>query len=415
MCGIIANIQHDQLIPQEQFQQQLDSIRHRGPDDQGVWFSPNGHVGLGTRRLAIQDLSPAGHMPMGDPSGQVWITYNGEIYNFQPLRADLTERGYAFRSGSDTEVVLAAYLEWGTDCLDFLNGMYAFVIYDSRDIPQSPHLAGPGIFAARDRAGEKPFYYWPHADGIYCASELKSLIANPYFPRRLDTAAFNFYLAYGYFPCILCILDEVKKLPAAHALTYVFETKALKTWRYWQPPTNMPVETADPDTLVNELESLLEDSVRARLVADVPVGILLSGGLDSSLITAMAARTSSTPVKTFTISFPGHGHYDEGPFARQVADYFATDHCELIAEPATIDLLPEMAHYFDEPLGDSSLIPTYLVSRLTREHVTVALGGDGGDELFGGYRRYSNALNKQRLLTRVPQPVRALTARIASE
>jgi asparagine synthase (glutamine-hydrolysing) len=221
----------------------------------------------------------------------------------------------------------------------------------------------------------------------------------------------NAFLTFGYVPGEMCILEGVKKLPPAHALTYHIETGSLRTWCYWSlPEAYQGDEAIDSEEVVDELIRLLGESVRLRCIADVPVGILLSGGIDSSLVTAMAAQYSSRPIKTFTITFPGHGVYDEGPFARKIAEHFATDHHELVAEPTTVDLLPELVRYFDEPLADSSLIPTFLVSRLTRQYVTVALGGDGGDELFGGYLHYRFGLRMRAWLRAVPQPLRALAA-----
>jgi asparagine synthase (glutamine-hydrolysing) len=419
MCGIVGSIHLNRPINPESFHRQCDALHHRGPDDSGVWFSADGRVALGSRRLAIQDLSPAGHMPMCDASGQVWIIFNGEIYNFQELRLDLEQRGYIFHSGSDTEVILAAYLEWDTACLAHLNGMFAFAIYDGRHqeiadrcaSSSSHQLLSPRLFMARDRAGEKPLYYWHHADGFAFASELKALMADPTLPRYLNLPALNAFLAFGYVPDEMCILTGIKKLPPAHALIYDMRTGNVHMWRYWSlPELCLYNETVRTEELIDELAVLLQESVRLRLVADVPIGILLSGGIDSSLVTAMAARCSTRPIQTFTITFPGYGAYDEGPYAKRIAEYFGTDHHELVAEPATVDLLPQLAQLYDEPLADSSLVPTYLVSRLTRQHVTVALGGDGGDELFAGYQHYGRNLRKQRWLTTIPQPCRALMA-----
>jgi asparagine synthase (glutamine-hydrolysing) len=423
MCGIVGCVQVKRPVEPRLFSGQCSALHHRGPDDCGAWISADGCVALGNQRLAIQDLSGAGHMPMSDESGQVWITFNGEIYNFQKLRAELEGRGFVFRSGSDTEVILNAYLEWGTACLDRLNGMFGFAIYDCRrqrtgvrgltgSIDRS--VMGPYIFLARDRAGEKPLYYWHHSQGLSFASELKALMVDPDLPRHLSLSALNAFLTFGYVPGEMCILEGVKKLPPAHALTYHIETESLRTWRYWSLPGAYRCDEAiDSEGIVDELIRLLGESVRLRCVADVPVGILLSGGIDSSLVAAMAARYSSRPIKTFTITFPGHGVYDEGPFARKVSEHFATDHHELVAEPATVDLLPELVRYFDEPLADSSLVPTFLVSRLTRQYVTVALGGDGGDELFGGYLHYRFGLRMRAWLRAIPQPLRTLAARSA--
>jgi asparagine synthase (glutamine-hydrolysing) len=408
MCGILGTIQFARPVAPELFQRQCDSLVHRGPDDSGVWLRADGHVALASRRLAIQDLSPAGHMPMSDPTGRVWVVFNGEIYNFKRLRRRLEQKGYAFRGGSDTEVLLSLYLEYGAECLPQLNGMFAFAVYDGR------HHGRESLFLARDRAGEKPLYYAIRPDGISFASELKALMLDPELPRRLDLHAFNAFLTSGYVPGEMCILQGVKKLPPGHALRYDLNTRDAAVVRYWSLPHHDRQDTdADPDELCHELEDLLYAAVKDRLVADVPVGVLLSGGVDSSLVTAMAARASSGPVKTFTVTFPGHAAYDESRYARMVADHFGTDHYELAAESASVELLPEMARSYDEPLGDSSLIPTYLLSRLTKRYVTVVLGGDGGDELFGGYPHYRQALSFHRRRRLLPVRLRRLVQTVA--
>jgi len=277
--------------------------------------------------------------------------------------------------------------------------MFAFALYDARR---------QTVFLARDRAGEKPLFYH-HTDGTLCfASELKALLADTGLSRRIDPAALDCYLYMGYVPDDRCILQGFNKLTPAQAMQFDLQTGEARIWRYWQLPelnASAPQGSLDEDALLDELESLLEDSVRRQLVADVPVGVLLSGGVDSSLITAMAARASNQ-VQTFTIGFPGHGKLDETKHARLIARFFGTQHTELMAEPATVDLLPCLARQFDEPMVDSSMIPTFLVSQLVRRHCTVALGGDGGDELFGGYGHYSRLLWMQRHLGPIPRPLR---------
>jgi asparagine synthase (glutamine-hydrolysing) len=335
---------------------------------------------------------------MHDASGALSIIFNGEIYNFADLRDELIAKGHGFRSHSDTEVILAAYREWGTECLARFNGMFAFALFDARQ---------QTVFLARDRAGEKPLFYHQANGVLRFASELKALLADPALPRRIDPAALDCYLAMGYVPGERCMLQGFNKLPPAHALLFDLQTGQAKIWRYWQLPeleatSSRPVDEA---ALLDELEALLEDAVRRQMVADVPVGVLLSGGVDSSLITAMAVRSSSQ-VQTFTIGFPGHGKLDETEHARLVARHFGTRHTELMAEDATADLLPRLARQFDEPMVDSSMIPTFLVSQLVRQHCTVALGGDGGDELFGGYGHYSRLQWMQNKLGPLPRPLR---------
>lgn len=372
-------------------------MRHRGPDDQGTSRSADGHVAFGHQRLAIIDLSQAGHQPMRDPSGRYTVVLNGEIYNYVAVRDSLQSAGVRFETATDTEVLLEAYRAWGTECLERLNGMFAFAIHDA---------AAGTVFCARDRAGEKPFYYRHHAGRLEFASELKALLSLPGVSREVDVSAFHHYLAYGHVGGADCIIRGVLKLPAAHAMLYEVSTDALRVWRYWELPH--PESTGvDDEELLTELVRLLSDSVRLRLVADVPVGILLSGGVDSSLVTAIAAQYSETPVRTFTVVFPGHKTFDEGPFARMVASHFGTDHTELVADDPAADLLPALARQFDEPLADHSIIPTFLVSRLIRPHATVALGGDGGDELFGGYPHYSLLQRAESLRPYVPRILRS--------
>lgn len=373
-----------------------DAMRHRGPDDAGLTWGSEASpgVGLAQRRLAIIDCSPAGHQPMADPQQEMTIVFNGEIYNFLELRAELEAAGHRFRSRSDTEVLLAAYRQWGEDCPRRLNGMFAFCIHDTRQ---------QRLFLARDRAGEKPLFYCHTPGRFIFASEVKALLQLPNVSRRLNYEALEFYLAYGYVPGEMSMLQGIHKLPQGHAMTYDLKQDTLRQWRYWQLPEHRPDPGVSDEDLERELESLLEDSVRRQLIADVPVGVLLSGGLDSSLVTALATRVSSKPIKTFTVTFPGHGNYNEAPFARQVARHFGTDHVELVGEMASVDLLPMLAEQFDEPLADSSMVPTYLVSKLIREHATVALGGDGGDELFGGYFQHSWIQQLERHRRYLPQ------------
>ena len=384
-------------------------MRHRGPDDAGEWWSADGRVGFGHRRLSIVDLSEAGHQPMQDNVNGLSIVFNGEIYNFRDLRNELSAAGYAFRTNSDTEVVLAAYVKWGSACLARLNGMFAIAIFDARK---------EKVFLARDRAGEKPlFYRFEEGKSLRFASELKGLLADPCINRALDHQALDYYLMMGYVPGQECILQGYNKLSPAHALEFDLRSGTLRKWSYWQVPeldASATIVRCDEGALLDELEALLEDAVRRQLEADVPVGVLLSGGVDSSLITAMAVRSSSR-VKTFTIGFPGHGAMDESEHARLIARHFGTQHTELMAEPASAALLPRLARQFDEPMADSSMIPTFLVSELVRRECAVALGGDGGDELFGGYGGYSKLLCMVESLGRFPLPLRRSVALAAEK
>lgn len=405
MCGIIGIASQAPVFDRDWLTAGRDNMLHRGPDGSGEWWSDDGYVGLGHRRLAIIDLSLAGHQPMHDVRNELHLVFNGEIYNFLDLRQELAMKGYSFCSHSDTEVILAAYREWDIDCLSRLNGMFSFALYDSRK---------QEIFIARDRAGEKPLFYTVNDNRLCFSSELKGLMANPILPRLIDRNALDCYLAMGFVPGDRCILQGVKKLPPAHALVFNLKSGQSHLWRYWQLPELdlSEVDETDNVMLLDELETVLEDAVRRQLVADVPVGVLLSGGVDSSLITAMAVR--STPrVKTFTVRFPGHDRYDETKHARLIAQFFGTEHVELEATDSTVDLMSVLARQFDEPIADSSMIPTYLVSRLIREHCTVALGGDGGDELFGGYGHYSRLLWLHRNIGWIPLSLRSSVSRIS--
>ena len=378
MCGIVGWLSRGEPLASGLIETMRDTLAHRGPDGAGAWVGEGGRVALGHRRLAILDLTEGGYQPMAGSDGRHHLTYNGEIYNFAELKDELAALGHSFHTRSDSEVLLAAYARWGEDCVRHFDGMFAFAIWDS---------ATRTLFAARDRAGEKPFFYHHSAGAFGFASELKALFANPALDRRLNLAALDQYLAYGYVPRGQCLVDGFAKLPAAHRLRYSLDTGALAIEPYWALPRWTGGTETPLDALADEFEPLLDRAVSRQLVADVPVGILLSGGLDSSLIAATAARHSSR-VTTFTIGFPDSARHDESPIARRLAGELGTNHVELMAEGDTVALLPELVAQFDEPLNDSSMIPMLLLSRLVRTRATVALGGDGGDELFGGYAPY---------------------------
>ncbi len=376
-----------------------EALQHRGPDASGIWRSEDGRAALAHRRLAVLDLSPLGAQPM--ERGALIVVFNVEIYNFAELRGQLEAQGARFISQSDTEVVLAAYEMWGQAGLERLEGMFAFALYDARK--QVAHLM-------RDRAGEKPLFY-RIADGtLRFASELKGLLADPSMPRRIDREALDCYLGMGFIPGAQCILQGYAKLPPGHRLTFDLHSGAIELHRYWTPPLLEADVPMDLSSLADELEGLLAAAVRRQLVADVPVGVMLSGGVDSSLIAALASRTV-TGLRTFTVSFPGAGKFDEAAHARLIANHFGTVHTQIEAADATVELLPALARQYDEPVIDSSMLPTFLVSREIRRHCTVALGGDGGDELFGGYSRYDRLLKFERAVAMVPlRARRALSA-----
>ena len=392
MCGLVGVASTDPQTERSWLLSARDTLEHRGPDDAGEWWSDDGKVGLAHRRLSILDLSPLGHQPMYLVAHGLSVVFNGEIYNFAELRLELESLGHLFQTKSDTEVLLTAYAEWGAGCLERFNGMFALALFDTKQ---------QRLLLARDRAGEKPLFYRLEGNTLYFASELKALLANSKLPRRIEPLALDCYLAMGYVPGELCMLEGYSKLPPAHALSFDLRQGRKEIWRYWSLP-ELSSEKIDEEVLCDDLEHLLEDAVGKQLVADVPVGVLLSGGVDSSIITALAVRHSAK-VRTFSVGFPGHGELDETPHARLIANHFGTDHIELMAEPVTADLIPVLARQFDEPMVDSSMIPTYLVSQLVRQHCTVALGGDGGDELFGGYTHYSHLLWLQEKLKSMPR------------
>ncbi|PCJ59297.1 MAG: asparagine synthase (glutamine-hydrolyzing) [Planctomycetota bacterium] len=407
MCGIIGILNKTPLQDRSWLSKGRDTMTHRGPDSSGEWWSKDGRVGLGHRRLSIIDLSPSGHQPMQDAKNELCIVFNGEIYNYIEIRNKLISKGHQFKSKSDTEVILEGYLEWGIDCISKFNGMFAFALFDSRN---------KTLLIARDRAGEKPLFYSLENNSLCFSSELKGLMSNPNFNRYLDHEAFDCYLSMGFVPGELCLLKGVKKLPPAHALIYDLNNGQSKVWCYWELPEldeSVNINQNVESDLLEELEQLLEDSVKRQLVADVPVGILLSGGVDSSLITAMATRATPN-VKTFTVCFPNYGKFDESEHARLIAKHFKTEHIELQASEISVDLLPMLAKQFDEPMVDSSMIPMHLVSQLVRKHCKVALGGDGGDELFGGYGHYSRLLWLQKKLGWMPEGFRKIIAKSSS-
>ncbi|MBL0192363.1 MAG: asparagine synthase (glutamine-hydrolyzing) [Saprospiraceae bacterium] len=382
MCGIIGTLTKIR-VDQELIFKQLLCIRHRGPDDSGIFSNKELTIALGSVRLAIQDLSPLGKMPMHDDSNLVHIVLNGEIYNFQLIRKELISLGYSFRSNSDTEVILKGYLVYGIKVLDKLSGMFALAILDERTNQ---------CFLARDRSGEKPLYYWSTEKQFSFGSELKVFLENPAFPKKVNKNALSEYLQYGYISSTHSIMEGVQQLQPAHYLEINTQTLEYQTTRYWAIPSYSAQETLTEKDYVSELEHLLKQSISQQLIADVPVGIFLSGGVDSSLITAIAAEISSQPINTFHISMTENSALDEKKYANQVATIFSTNHIELNAKEVTFDDFISIISLIDEPLADSSFIPTYIVSKLAKKQVTVAIGGDGGDELFGGYSHYSQVL-----------------------
>jgi asparagine synthase (glutamine-hydrolysing) len=404
MCGIVGYAGRPGALAGNLLAAMRDTIAHRGPDASGIWSTPDGSVVLGHRRLAILDLSPTGAQPMENSSGTSIVVFNGEIYNHEELRRELAAGGVHFAGRSDTEVLLAAYDAWGERCVERLRGMFAFAIYDqSRSV----------LFMGRDRAGEKPLYWAEHRGGLVFASELKALMADSEFPRRLSPEGLAYYLSFGYVPADRCILEGVHKLMPAHCLSWPLAGGAPKIRRYWDLPPARPDETSSVDELTDELQHLLTAAVDEQLVADVPLAVLLSGGVDSSLVAAIAAQASHHKVRTFTVTLPNDPRLDESRFARSVAQYLGTDHVELPLDQSSADLIQRLAVQFDEPIADSSMIPTYLLAKTVSQHCKVVVGGDGGDELFGGYLSYQTALRRDQLRARLPHGARSLIAATA--
>ena len=385
MCGITGAIwtDSDRAIDETTLERMTRAIRHRGPDDEGRYLSqfrlrppyePMPGVALGFRRLSIIDVA-GGHQPMVNEDQTVWVVFNGEIYNFPTLRRRLEGGGHVFRSQSDTETIVHLYEDEGVDCFRHLNGMFSIAIWDSNR---------RRLVIGRDRLGQKPLVYRVEPGRLLFASELKSLLEVPGMPREIDAGALDQYLTYQYVPHPMTIFRGIHKLPPAHFAVY--ENGEFTTHRYWDLDFSHESDTdfAEP---AQSLRELLDSSVRLRMQSDVPLGAFLSGGVDSSLIVALMQRATQEPVKTFSVGFPV-AEYDETRYAKRVADHLGTEHHELEVTPDAVSMLPKLVWHFDEPFADSSALPVWYVSELTRSHVTVALSGDGGDELFAGYPRY---------------------------
>ena len=378
MCGIVGiiNLDRTRVVDQEIVRRMAGKITHRGPDDEGFYLSQN--IALGMRRLSIIDLD-TGHQPISNEDGSVWVVFNGEIYNFRELRRNLIDRGHRFGTHSDTEVLVHLYEDYGDDLISHLNGMFVFALWDERH---------KRLLIARDRMGEKPLYFTLVPDQVFSfASELKSLAAHPLVERRVNLLALRKYLQYEFVPSPHTMLEGVYKLPPAHRL--IFEDGRWRIERYWKLDYQNERRMSDEDEAAEELRWRMREAVRMRLISDVPLGVLLSGGIDSSTIAALACEAAEGRVKTFSIAFDEQS-FDESTYARLVANHLGTQHFEeRFTERQMLEIVPEIPRLLDEPLGDGSLIPTFLLSRFTRRHVTVALGGDGGDELLAGYPTYA--------------------------
>ena len=392
MCGILGIIDLNSRINEVIFKNLLNKTNHRGPDGSKIWCSSDKKIKLGHNRLAIIDLSNNADQPMHDDTHDFVIVFNGEIYNFLDLKKEL-EVEYNFKSSSDTEVILKAYKKWGYECVNHFNGMFAFAIYD---------IAKSTIFCARDRAGQKPFYYHHKKDVFAFSSELKNLVSD-YVSPSIKMSSLNEYFKFGFVAGENTIYSDFKKLPPAHYLVYSINKNEIKTFKYWQPNTNSKINNSNLDYNVDKFSDILNSVVKRHLISDVPLGILLSGGIDSSLVTAFAAK-HKPDLKTFTVTFPQFQRYNEAGHAKKVSDYFSTNHIEIETEKVNPEIiLPILAKQFDEPLIDSSMIPTFLVSKEVSKYCKVVLGGDGGDELFGGYNHYQKLVLSNNIKKVLPQ------------
>jgi len=386
MCGFCGRINIDRSEPvlRETVCKMRETLLHRGPDDAGLLVEAN--VGLGHRRLSIIDLSEAGRQPMCNEDGTIWIVYNGEVYNFKELKKELKKKGHQFRSLTDTEVIIHLYEEDGIHCLHKLRGMFAFAIWDKKR---------ERFFLARDRLGQKPLFYYLDQKKLLFASEIKAILQGDVC-RELDYEAIHHYLTFRYIPHPHTVFKYIKKLPPAHFLT--FERNSVHLQKYWELQfidhsshndlTKMPVKKRyDEDGICEEIVNRLKEAVKIRLISNVPLGALLSGGIDSSAIVALMSEMTTTPVQTFSVDFEEKG-YSEIDYARIVAKRFETDHHEIVIRPEATTILPEIVKHYDEPFADPSAIPTFYISRFASEFVKVALNGDGGDENFAGYGNY---------------------------
>jgi len=383
MCGFVGIVYNDRrrAVDRDTLARAAAQLVHRGPDDEGFYL--DGNVGLAHRRLSIIDLSPKGRQPLGNEDGRIQIAFNGEIYNFQSLRKDLERRGHRFRSDTDTEVIVHLYEELGPECVKELRGMFGFALWDARK---------EMLFLARDRLGKKPVKYVLLPDGIAFASELKALLELPGVQAIVDPSMMPEYLWSLYLPSPRTGLKGIHKLPAAHTLVWRNGTPQVK--RYWRLHYQ-PKHTEDIQACREEFVRIFDESVALRMISDVPLGAFLSGGVDSSAVVASMSLQSNRPVETFSIGFEEE-RFNELPLARQIVERYQTEHHELIVQPDAAELLPRLAEIYEEPYADSSALPSYYVAEMARRDVTVALNGDGGDENFAGYNRYSAFLLRMR-------------------
>ena len=407
MCGITGFVDFSRNSTLSDLKAMTHVIEHRGPDDVGTeWFDTNAcSLGLGFRRLAIIDLSPLGHQPMHNPADGCWIVFNGEVYNFKEIRKELEGNGHAFISHSDTEVILKAYQHWGMSCVDRFIGMFAMALYNPKE---------DKLILLRDRAGVKPLYYHWNEKILLFGSELKTFHRHPQFKKEIDLTALSSYFQFGYVPAPASIFKNTYKLSPGHYLILDLKSQEIQIHKYWDaadayklPKLNISLKEAE-----NKTEEILTSAFQYRMISDVPVGVFLSGGYDSSCVTALLQKNSATKIKTFTIGFEDP-KYNEAEHARLVAEHLGTDHHEFKCTfKEAMDIVPALPEIYDEPFGDPSAIPTTLVSRIARQHVTVALSADAGDELFAGYPRHRKSLSYLKKLKRLPAGISSSISRL---
>lgn len=392
MCGICGKFIFKEAVPEKELIRKMcKTIEHRGPDDEGVYTAP--HIGLGQRRLAIIDLDSSSCAPLSNEDKSIWLVFNGEIYNFRELRRLLQLCGHIFQTNSDTEVIIHLYEDKGVECLQYLEGMFAFALWDSNN---------KKLFCARDRFGKKPFCYTRTQNSFVFGSEIKAITADPEIRIAPDLCAIDLYLSYQFVPSPYTAFKDIHRLGPGEYLLCSTDGQ-ITTHSYWEPPIAKESSLSIQD-MEDKLLWHLRESIKKRMIADVPLGAFLSGGIDSGTIVALMAQESTRPVKTFSIGFEEESH-NELPFARLVAERYSTDHHEMIVKPNAAEILPLLVKHYNEPFADSSAIPTFYVSKITREHVTVALSGDGGDEVFAGYTSYKS-LNSWEVWNSMPLWIR---------
>ena len=397
MCGIFGISLANTVVSKKLFAESLDLINHRGLDNTGISYDEDENIAFGHKRLSIIDLSDLGSQPMQSSNSSYQIIFNGEIYNFKEIRNDLEKLRHSFISQTDTEVLLNSYAEWGPDCVKRFKGMFAFAIFDQKK---------KTIFLSRDRAGEKPLYYAIHNGDLFFCSEIKPIVNFEMKLNIIDSEAFSYLFDHGFTQRDKSIFKNIYKLKAGHSLTFNIQDRGHEIHNYWSLPKKINEcyinkSEVNRSDLVSELENHMEQAVSSQLNADVPIGIMLSGGLDSSLITAFASRFKEK-INTFTVSFSGHGVFDETSHAKLIADAFQTNHHELEARAINPQIIEDLTYYYDDPMFDPSIIPTYLVSEAISKNFKVALSGDGGDELFGGYNHYSKLARLKKISHLMP-------------